>query len=378
MANEVAKKEATTEERLRFAANKLTEVYITDITNVNSMVGVESNEASKRCAVNLIFNLCSEHGVATIQSLPREQLISMIQFVMINGLDINAGQVFLDVRKGKDGSIRTIKATPQGSAYEIMVNRWGVNVKQLHQARIVHEGDEFQLPQYEGLKVTPLIHKPTLAGLDGKAIAVYYIVEKKDGTLDYLIATREGVAKNLMAQILNAALKDRENVNREELMARMDGKSLNELLTDTSLRKYISPAYRSPSSREQMIITKMKKNALLHYTRDLGGETNMDKATKTALEDADQSDMINTENVVASVEGDEAENPSKPAPKIQNFEVEDEGDETPNEGVENPAKQAPISLDKETGEVEENPAKPIEKEEEKGFQQASIFDMEDL
>lgn len=378
--DETAKAERP-EDKLRFAASKLTNIYISDLSKTNEMVGVDTSPESRRCAMNLILALCSEHGMADVQNLPREQLLAMIQFVMINGLDVNAGQVFVDKRKDSEGKLVSVKATPQGSAWEIMVRRWGADVKALHQARVIHEGDIFELPQYEGLKVTPLIHKPTFKGLDGKAIGIYYIVEKKDGSLDYLVTTREGVAKNLMAQILNAALKDR-NINRDDLMQKMDGKSLDELLTDPYLRQFISPAYRSPSSREQMIITKMKANALRHYTRDLGDKSNMDTATKKAIDEGADDDMIN-KNVVGVTDGEEAEKPAKALPKIQDFEVDDipqEPTAKPAEIVAEPAPIAEVVKPEEPKEKSAEPAysEPETKKAEPEHRQVSIFDVEDL
>jgi len=365
MANEIATNNKVApvsqpQGKLAVAAAKIADLYIDEVAKLNMAVGVPLNEEAKRCGTNVILQLCGELGAEGVQRIRKEQLIQILQFVTINGLDVFSGQVFLDKRKDKQGNIATIKATPQGNAYEIMTMRYGVNVKTLHPARIVHEGDEFILPQFDGLKMTNVVLKPTLKGLDSKAIAVYYIIEKLDGTLDFAIATREGVAKNLMAQILNASLKD-GSVNRAELMKRLDGKTLDELLSDSYLAQWISPSYRSPASREQMIITKMKKNALLHYTRDLGSRT-FDQVTAKALDDAENADMLSN---VVDVQDPEAE---KPTTKVQDFEVEEGEGEIP-------------SPDPEPTEVKEAAVeeKPVEKpKEEKPAEQISVFDVDDL
>ena len=356
--------------KLALAAGKIADIYLTDIANLNAAVGVPLTDESKRCGANVILSLCGELGVAEVQKLPKEQLVQVLQFVTMNGLDVNAGQVFLDKRWNKRDGRYDIKATPMGNAYEIMTKRFGVNVKEVHSARIVHEGDEFEMPQFDGLNMTNVKFKPTLKGLDGKAIAVYYIIEKNDGKCDFAIATREGVARNLMAQILNATLRE-EGVNRGELMKKLDGKTLDELLSDPELAGYISPAYRSPASRETMIVTKMKKNALLHYTRDLGSAAYSKIAS--VVENDSATDMVAGNNVVDVQDPDtKAEKPSK----LADFEVNDEGEvEETKKPAENPAKPEPIP---EVAEAKVEPKTAEEEPKEPKVETLSAFDVDDL
>lgn len=323
MPNEIqttANKPAETvgEKALKTAAGQLTNIYLNEVVSLNEAVGVNVDETSKKCATNVLLQLCNDIGAEQVQNLPKHQLIKILQFVTINQLDVFSGQVFLDKRKDKSGRYVSVNATPMGNALEIMTARFGVGVKKVHQARVVHEGDELELPQYEGLSVTPLKHKTTLKGLDGKAIAIYYIIEKDDGTLEYAISTREQVAKNLMSQIQNNALGHAE-IDRGKLMSSLEGKTLDELLTDKNFSTLISPAYRSPATREQMIITKMKKNALLHYTRDLG--TKNPEAYAVANSDIeDKDDMV----VSVQTEDDASKEPAKKT-VIKDFAVDDDG-----------------------------------------------------
>ena len=379
MANEVA----TTERApLAIAANKIADIYIKDVSNLNAAVGVPMTDEAKRCAVNAVLYLCGEMGASEVAKLPKEQLVQVLQFVTINGLDVFNGQVFLDRRKTKEGGW-SVKATPMGSAYEIMTSRFGVNVKTVHPARIVHEGDEFELPQFDGLKMTNVKHRMTLQGLDSKAIAVYYIIEKNDGTLDFAIATREGVGKNLMAQILNASLRDAD-VNRGELMKKLDGKTLDEILTDPYFAKWISPAYRSPSSRETMIVTKMKKNALMHYTRDLGTQQNKAFAAVNSNLDEDNDMVVSYQEPAPETP---AEIPQKA--KIQDFDVDDNGvvEEAPKKTAkpqQKEEKQVQAEVVEDVQKPVEEPVKPAPAEEpkpqpKKQGESVSIFDdLDDL
>ncbi len=346
MQNEVTKTGGAVAERdesqLKIAANKIANVYLSDVNNLNAAVGMPMDEESKRCGVNAILYLCSQYSASAVQALPPAQLVQILQFVTINGLDVFNGQVFLDARKDKSGTLKSITATPMGNAYEIMTKRFGVDVKTVHPARVIHEGDEFEMPQFDGLKMTNVRFKPTLKGLDGKAIAVYYLIEKNDGTLDIAIATRDGVAKNLMAQILNNSLRS-ENINRNELMKKLEGKSLDDILADPTLANLISPAYRSPASRESMIVTKMKKNALLHYTRDLGS-----KAYATVAKSVeDDTDLLN-KDVVSYQDEDKKE---KKANKVFDFSVQqkEEPDDLPSLDEASPKEESPSKAQKKVG-----------------------------
>ena len=377
MANEVTetKNQATT---LATAANKIANVYISDISNLHTAVGVPMSEESKRCAVNAILSLCGDLGAAEVQLLPKEQIVQILQFVSVNQLDVFSGQVFIDKRKKKDGKGYTVKAVPMGSAYEIMVAHYGVNVKSVSSPHIVHEGDEFELPQFDGNKMTNLKHKMTLEGLDKKAIAVYYIIEKTDGTQDFAIATRESVASNLKSQILNTAL-GKENVDRGARFKHLDGKKLDELLNDESLSTYISATYRSPATKEAMIIAKMKKNALMHYTRDLGTKQN------NAFVELNQKVVDNDSDMVVSEQDSSIVEPmhKAEATKVQDFEVNGDGvvEET-SEIQKSPANPLPkqeeiteVPVKKPVEKPEEPVEKPVEKKEDDDL---SIFDSSDL
>lgn len=356
---------------LAIAANKIANIYLSDIANLNAQVGMPMTEESKRCGVNAILYLCSELGAQEVQKLDKAQLVQILQFVTINGLDVNSGQVYIDKRWDKTKNCYKVKACPMGNAYEIMTKRFGVDVKTVHPARVIHEGDEFHMPQFEGTKMTPVIFKPTLEGLDGRAIAVYYIIEKTDGTLDFAIATREGVAKNLMAQILNASLKE-AGADRGKLMTELDGMTLEDIIKDPKFAGFVSPSYRSPASRETMIVTKMKANALRHYTRDLGSKAY--SVIEKDLEEAERNDMVVGDSY-------EEEAPAEPL-KIADFDVEEpiseepkKEVEKPNEEEENSAKPQP-KVEKHEEIVTEKPIEQPTKEEEAESGQISIFDFD--
>lgn len=307
------------------AANKLADYYMGDVMSLGASLGMPIDEASKRCGVNAIVYLCGQYGASEVQSFPRDQLMQVLQFVTINGLDVFSGQVFMDRRKNFKTGKYDIKATPMGSAYETMVRRYGVGVKAVHQAWVIREGDEFSLPQYDGLKVTPARWRPTLEGYGKKAIAVCYPIEKEDGSVEYLVSTRDEVARNLVAQIMNATLGAERREIHDRLMKELDGKGLDEMIADPELAPYVSPAYRSPASRESMIVQKMKKNALLHYTRDLGS-----KAYERVNAGIDEAPDMVAKDVVAEADGEGKIEKTA----VKDFSVSDLGEVTPAPGKE--------------------------------------------
>src|SRR5690606_8989357 len=97
--------------------------------------------------------------------------------------------------------------------------RFGRGVKHVHQFWLVREDDDFQYPTYEGIELTP--PKWTPKGT-GKVIRVVYPIEKKSGNIEYHIAEREDVIKNLIAHINNNLMNETFGIakNRFEATAK--------------------------------------------------------------------------------------------------------------------------------------------------------------
>lgn len=266
---------AGAESGISTAVTKTNDYYISDMLAGNAKLGIDTSEAGKKCALNFLTTLFNDLGDEAVRAVPKAQIVRAMQFVSMNELDIYSGQVFIDKRWNGTRKVYDYVAQPQGDGIELMVRKFGANVKTVHPAWIIHEGDTFTTPFYDGLHAVAPTLKTTLASLDSKAIAVCYVIEMKDGGVEYQIATREGVARNVQAQILNNALKGDEKANLAKIREQIDGKTLDQLITDKDLiaRGLVNPTYTSPSAREGMIIRKMKKNALLHFVRDMGART---------------------------------------------------------------------------------------------------------
>lgn len=337
MSNLVSREKETD---LKLAVNKVTDSMIGELANVSNSIGVELTDTGKLCGQNVLIKLTSEYGIDFVSRMDKAQLFQILQYVALFELDINSNQVFLDVRKDKAGNIVSIKATPQGSAYENIVRKYGVNIKKLHNPWIIHEGDEFLMPQFSGLQVTPAVFKPTLKGLSGKAIAVCYPLETDDGNVEYLIADREGVKANLVAQILQNALrtKDVNAPSREKIMELTENMTFDEILACKQFDSLINPTYKSPASREAMIVQKMKNNACRHYTKDLGNRNLANKFSEI-VDKAEEGSVVSeqTDYVEEKVEDFEVVETAPSKEEVADSQADSAKEETKDEAKEDMA-----------------------------------------
>lgn len=188
----------------------------------------------------------------------------------------------------------------QGAGYESLVSKYGRNVKRLYQPWLVREKDEFKYPHYKGIEIEPPEWTPTGKGI---VVRVVYPVIMKDDSVQYLIAERADVVRNLIAHIANNLM---HSPNKDAVLKKCEGKTLEQILGDKELclAGNVSPAWQNQQSSEQMITTKMKNNVLRGFpkefdntfieekyeaTNDDDAETNAVVEEKPALElDADQ------------------------------------------------------------------------------------------
>ena len=128
----------------------------------------------------------------------------------------------------------------------------------------------------------------------GKAVRVVYPIQHTDGAVNYYIAEREDVKKNLIAHISNNLMnetfgivtgknkdgKDRTRYDatdeekaqiaekKKALLAQAKTLDLDSLLDCADFDKYISPAFKEEHSREAMIIRKMRNNIVKKIPKD--------------------------------------------------------------------------------------------------------------
>lgn len=318
-------------------------------------VGQRFTDYGKQCVVNAIAAIiiyCRNQKI-DLKDLNQASLKIALTNIGLTELNFNAipTEVFPDVRRGPDGKF-TVAFRPQGAGNEKLVRNFGLNVEELKQCILVREDDEYTLPGFDGEKMTPFTWTPK--SLDKKVILVVYPLKKKDGTMEYLMASRDSIVPNLIAQIRNANLRREEFMEDvyvtgkdgkkykkrevdtgkrdawyEKLDVAFEGKTLDEILELPEWKKELSNTYTSGGSRESMIIRKMQNNALKRYPREFNN-TMVAEAVKDMFEDQDESLKEKSKSnyidadPVATVEEEINEEVEEGA--VEDFDVTEEGE----------------------------------------------------
>lgn len=283
MNNELTKQQPTVKPLSKIQQFQVS--IVNGITKTLRESECELTPYGKKCAMNCIAGIVSflKGKDKSFENIDMDLLKISVQNTAL--LELNYAslppEIYFDLR----GNVLTVK--PQGAGNEKLVRTYGVGVKELAQPWVILEGDEFVLPSYDGNNITP--PKWVRKTLSGKAVAVCYRLVKTNGETEYLISGREEVASNLIAHIRQNALYKFANTKlRDEFYSTLEGRSLDDLLSDPKLRDYINPTYLSGGSREQMIIRKMKNNALKNYPREYNNSL-VQEAAVSMFEDVDES-----------------------------------------------------------------------------------------
>ena len=310
---------------------------LSELDKANQEFGANFTPYGKTCAINCIAGIvsfCKSNSIdiAKIDPTLLRLQVQNVGFTELNYASIPS-EIYFDLRKttikdkdNQEKEVYTIAIKPQGAGNEKLVRKYGVGLKKgsgLHNAILIREGDEFIMPQFNGMEMTPPIYKPQLKNANNKVIAVVYPAEKEDGSVEYLIATRDSVKANIIAQIRqntlyafteekeytakNGAKYTKKEVNKEkrdkfydEINKKAESMTLDEMLADEELLKYINPTYTSGGSKEQMIMRKMKNNALKNYPKEYDNSY-ITNAVRNMFEENDES-VLERKNVVEKVE----------------------------------------------------------------------------
>lgn len=342
------------------------EVISAELFGKAANMDYEYSEYGKKCALNAIVyaqSFLREKG-KTLTDIDLDLFLASLHNIAVT--EINPATIpseaYCDIR----GNILIFK--PQGVGNERLVRKFGVGIKPetgLHKAWVIREGDDFSLPQFDGLEIIAPTWTPK--SLSGKVIAVVYPLEKANGDVEWLMADRSSVIANVVAQVRQNALyafiaKDEqgkpvyrygkqvvdikardayyERVNQLAEAAKGD---LDKFLANAEIKRYVNPTYTSYGSMEAMIERKMKNNALKQYPKDYESSV-IAKAVADMAEDRDDT-----------LDGD-----------AQYVDVSENVIEKVEEETKRPAKGEPVhdfSVDDETGEIVTEPAKPEPKPE---------------
>ena len=311
---------------------KLQDQLLKELDTAAENFGQEFTEYGRQCVINAISALviyCKDKNI-DLKELDATLLRLALQNVGYTELNFSAipSECYFDIRKvykDKQFAGYTLSIKPQGAGNEKLTRKYGVDLKALGSALLIREGDTFKLPGFDGFNRTPFTWEPK--SLDAKVIMVVYPIKKLDDSIDYLIATRESVKANIIAHIRQNALKEEK---RDELYARLDAfaenHSVDELLAAPDFRDWINPTYISGSSKEQMLLRKMKNNALKNYPKEYANAY-MKNAVESMFEDVDESLNEKPKNVIDGDIVEEVEKDISEKPKgdsVHDFEVEEE------------------------------------------------------
>lgn len=282
-------------------------VFKTKLTKANDrylpmiVEQLENNEIAltpyaKTCTLNAIAAInavLDTNGVLWDDpQLDQSTVTQILLSVATLKLNPNASprEVYFQIRnvsvKGADGKSQVwkkkIEMGIEGDGWDSLLSRFGRNVKTVYPYWLVRENDEFSYPTFNGLDMTPPQWTPKGGG---KVVKVVYPIQGKDGIVNYYIAERSDVKRNLIAHISNNLMNetfgicaDRYKANDEqkkqiaekkkEILSKAKTLDLEALLDSADFDEYISPAWKEEQSREAMIIRKMRNNIVKKVPKD--------------------------------------------------------------------------------------------------------------
>lgn len=252
--------------------------YINAIGNgLKDIVGSIDNYQAV-CGYNILaqinVQLAKDNLSFTSPEVDKETINNAIKYAIVYRLNTDNKEVFVIVRNEKRGDkwIKVVEVKPQYKGVLKILATYGRNVERVYPEWIVRETDGFKYQTFKGVDVLPPEWEPH--GTEGRVRLVVVPIKYKDGFIDYRIAERESVATNIKAQIKQTLMRDNK---KEEILAKIQDMTLEQLLTDKTLAPYINETYTGLSS-EEMIITKLVLNAVkrvpIDYSSALARELN--------------------------------------------------------------------------------------------------------
>ena len=274
---------------------KVNDTYLPMITDQLENNNIKFSEYAKSCVVNAISAInttLDTNGISwgdkQLDTNGLTQILLSVAALQLNAT-ANPRECYFQIRNvsykdadGKQAWKKKIEMGIEGDGYDSLVNRFGRDVKKVYPHWLVREGDDFKYPRYVGLELTPPEWNPKGTG---KVVRVVYPIQSTDGAVDYYIAERADVKKNLIAHISNNLMnetfgicadrykaddKQKQQIaeKKREVLTKAKELDLDALLDSADFDKYISPAWKEEQSRESMIIRKMRNNIVKKIPKD--------------------------------------------------------------------------------------------------------------
>lgn len=301
MGNEVAKKQPFTT-----ALAQIQDEFTNMIVRTGNEINIQYDEYQKLCVMNLLGKMqtLAVENKLDLMKMDRTNITEILQTAAMLNLNISAQprECYLITRNVKVGDEwkKVFEFNIEGAGNDKLLRRFGVGVKEVRTPWMVRENDEFTYPSFNGLEITP----PTWTPKDyhSKVVKVVYPIIKDNDMVEFHIAERESVVRNLQAHITNNLMKNKSvnDANKEKLNSLAASMTLDEILACPELLPHISPAWKNAGSSEAMIERKMKNNATKKFPKDFKNAF-IATAYENTYEDYDQYKMderINKEEAV--------------------------------------------------------------------------------
>lgn len=302
MANEVVKKENRS---FMTGLVKMQNSFVNMVVDAGNNINIQYDEYQRTCIMNMLGKmneLLTNEGI-DINTMDKSKITNILQTVAMLKLNASAmpRECYVILRNTKIGDKwrKEFELGVEGDGNDKILRTYGIDIDKVGTPWLVREDDEFTYSQFKGFEVIP----PTwIPKGHGKVVRVVYPIRKKDGTEEYHIAERADVVRNLQAHISNNLMKNKvvkdeaEKSRLNELAASLD---LESILANKELLPHISPSWKNASSREAMIIRKMRNNAIKKIPKDFENAFAATAYEKT-YEDYEQyhDDRINKEEAV--------------------------------------------------------------------------------
>lgn len=351
---------------------KQTETYAEMIIKQTEGLNLELDTYQKVClvaAISQLNELLHKEGLTfndpKINQSNLTTILNQITMMKLNA-SANPRECYFSLRNdtsaaGKAIGAKLIEFGVEGSGNEKLLRMYGAGVKDVLPAIIIREGDDYTYPHFNGTEMKPFTWNPK--SFYKKPIAVAYIIKKEDGSIEYLFSERESVAKNLKAHINQNLMTCYDTALKNKILGKIENMTLDELLADEELTKpietgkdyqgkpkftnLISPAWKSAHAREEMIVTKMKNNAVKKYPKDYSKAFASAETMERAISDSiDYIEVVN-ETPQKQIEKVEAlQEAPKQAPQVNVDEINGEViEQQPNQVVEQQQPQQEANWD---------------------------------
>lgn len=254
---------------------KLQDTFVNMIVETGNSINIKYDDYQRVCIFNCLASmqtLSMKEGMDLNYPSLKENITNILQTVAMLKLNTSATprECYIITRNEKIGDkwAKKFEMGIEGDGNDKILRTYGVDIEKVHNPWIIHEGDSFTYPSFNGLELVPPKWEPK--SYTGKVIRVVYPIQKTDGSVEYHISERESVVQNLQAHVANNIMKNKDvnETTKEKINSMIANMTLDEIMNCKEALPHISPAWKSAGSRESMILRKMRNNCIKKIPKD--------------------------------------------------------------------------------------------------------------